>query len=125
MKLAIRMGVVIAALAFAPEVDAHAFLERATPAVGSRIFVAPTAVELRFTAELEPAFSTIKVLDKNGKQVDLMDKAVDSNDRTLLHVSLPVLPLGIYKVVWRVVTTESHATQGTFTFEVAQLASTH
>lgn len=97
---------------------AHAFLDRAAPAVGSAVRGSPAEVRLWFTQELEPAFSTIRVLDRNGNQVDKRDTRVDVSDRTLLHVSLVSLTAGTYKVVWRVVSIDTHVTEGDFTFEV-------
>ena len=108
-----------AMLAFAPGAGAHAFLDRAAPAVGSTVHGPPAAIRLWFTQEIEPAFSTIKVVDRNGKVVDKGDTAVDAADRTLIRVSVPPLPAGTYKVVWRVLATDSHVTEGDFTFDVA------
>lgn len=120
MKRIRCMVLIVAALTIASEAEAHAFLERAVPAVGSTIGATPPAVELRFNVALEPAFSTVRVVDRTGSQVDRMDNAVDSSDRTLLRVSLPALPTGTYNVVWRAVSVDSHTTQGSFTFEVAR-----
>lgn len=50
---------------------------------------------------------------------DNQDKAIDPRDRTLLKVTLPILPPGKYKVFWRVLSVDTHTTDGTFTFEVA------
>ena len=59
-------------LAFAPAMmfvslaGAHAFLDHATPAVGSVVHGAPAQVRLWFTQELEPAFSSVRVFDRSG-----------------------------------------------------------
>lgn len=106
-------------LGFMPGASAHAFLDHAAPAVGSTVHGPPATVKLWFTQELEPAFSTIKVLDRDGKQVDKGDKEVDASDRTLLRISLPPLPPGTYRVVWRVLSVDTHVTEGDFTFDVA------
>ena len=106
-------------LTFASETFAHAFLDHAAPAVGSTVRTAPAAISAWFTQELEPAFSTIKVLDANGNVVAASDKAVDPADRTLLRVPVPALPPGTYRVVWRVLSVDSHVTEGDFTFVVA------
>ena len=106
-------------LAFAPGAFAHAFLDHAAPAVGSTVRTAPAAIRIWFTQELEPAFSTIKVLDANGNVVAASDKAVDASDRTLLRVQVPALSPGTYRVVWRVLSVDSHVTEGDFTFVVA------
>lgn len=108
----------VQSLACAPTAWAHAFLDHASPAVGSTVRVAPPAVKLWFTQELEPAFSTVRVQeDVGGKRVDKDDATVDT-DGTLLQVSLPKLEPGRYRVTWRVLSVDTHVTEGDFTFEV-------
>ena len=57
MRVVIRVLAALAALASA-SAFAHAFLDRAAPAVGSAVHGPPAEVKLWFTQELEPAFST-------------------------------------------------------------------
>jgi hypothetical protein len=97
---------------------AHAFLDHASPAVGSTLPAAPPVVALWFSQELEPAFSTVRVTDRSGNRVDRGDGAVDPKDPSELHVSLKPLPPGSYKVAWRVVSVDSHKTEGDFSFVV-------
>ena len=47
---------------------AHTFLERAEPRVGSTVKTSPTEVKLWFTWSLEPAFSTLQVVNEAGEQ---------------------------------------------------------
>jgi len=109
-----------AALALvAQAVAAHAFLEHAAPRVGSTVHGAPGEVRVWFTEELEPAFSTLRVLDKDGKQVDRRDKKIDPRDRLQMSVSLPPLAPGTYRVQWRALSVDTHVTEGDFTFVVA------
>jgi copper resistance protein C len=98
---------------------AHAFLDHARPAVGSTVHGSPAEIRLWFTAPLEPAFSTVKVLDKSGRPVETKDKQVDQSDRTQIKVSLPPLTAGTYRVMWHVLSVDTHVTDGDFTFEVA------
>jgi copper resistance protein C len=98
---------------------AHAFLDHAAPPVGSAVHGSPSQVRLWFTQELEPAFSTLKVVSIDGKQVDKQDKQVDRVDPTLLEVSLPQLVPGRYRVVWRALSVDTHVTEGDFVFDVA------
>jgi len=100
------------------EAGAHAFLDRATPAVGSVIHGSPAQVRLWFTQELEPAFSTIQVQDRDGRRVDKQDKNVDHANPMLMQVSLPQLAPGKYRVVWRALSVDTHVTEGDFTFDV-------
>lgn len=119
MRALARTAVLLAALALPAGTLAHAFLDRAVPAVGSTVHGRPAEVRLRFSQPLEPAFSTVRVLDAGGKQVDRMDKQLDRGDASVLKVSLPPLAPGVYRVQWRVLSVDTHITEGDFTFEVA------
>lgn len=112
------LAVLALLLSFTAGARAHAFLDHARPAVGSTVHGSPAEVRLWFTQELEPAFSTIRVLDQNGRQVDKRNKEVDRGDKTLFRISVPQLPPGIYRVIWRVLSVDAHVTEGDFTFEV-------
>ena len=97
---------------------AHAFIDHADPKVGGKVKTSPKEVRIWFTEKLEPAFSSIRVLDAQEKQVDKGDPRVDSKDPTLLIVSLPPLRAGKYKVVWRVTSVDTHKTEGDFQFQI-------
>ena len=107
-------------LTSATRVEAHAFLKDAEPAVGGTIQTSPSEVRIRFTENIEPTFSSIQVFDTSGKEVDKRDVHLDRSDRAQLHVSLPQLGAGMYKVVWRVVSVDTHVTNGSFTFRVSR-----
>ena len=98
---------------------AHAFLDHASPAVGSTVHTAPTQVKLWFTQELEAEFSTVQVSTAGGERIDKADARLDPADATLLSVSLPPLAPGRYRVKWRALSVDTHATEGDFTFDVA------
>ncbi|HEY8623570.1 MAG TPA: copper resistance CopC family protein, partial [Casimicrobiaceae bacterium] len=78
----------------------------------------PAQIKLWFTQELEPAFSTVRVLDRSGGRVDMGDARVDRADATLLQVPLPRLAPGTYRVAWRVLSVDTHVIEGDFTFDV-------
>lgn len=101
------------------EAEAHASLDHAVPAVGSTVRASPAELRLWFTKELEAAFSTARVVDGSGKQVDGKDPRVDRTDRTVLKLSLPPLEPGLYRVIWRVLSIDTHVTEGDYTFRVA------
>jgi methionine-rich copper-binding protein CopC len=98
---------------------AHSFFDHASPAVGSTVRASPSEVRIWFTERLEPAFSTVRVLDAAGRSVDNGNPHVDPTVRKMLRVALPSLPPGRYKVVWRVLSVDTHVTEGDFTFRVA------
>jgi copper resistance protein C len=113
------MLVAAACLLAASPVLAHAILERASPAVGSTIRAAPAELALRFTEDIEPAFSTVSVTGPDGARVDGGDVRVDPSEPMVLRASLKKLSPGSYKVVWRVVSVDTHVTEGDFRFTVA------
>ena len=97
---------------------AHAFLDHAEPAVGSQVHDPPAQVKIWFTERLEPALSRIQVFDAANSEVDKRDVHIDGSNPALLEVAIPPLKPGKYKVIWRVVSVDTHVTTGNFTFEV-------
>ncbi|HET7122733.1 MAG TPA: copper resistance CopC family protein [Bradyrhizobium sp.] len=99
------------------EASAHAFLDHAQPRVGNTVATAPREVTLWFTQKLEPAFSTITVTNAAGQRVDTGKTRVSGNQ---MSVSLPSGGTGTYRVNWRVLSVDTHTTNGSFTFRVGQ-----
>jgi methionine-rich copper-binding protein CopC len=95
---------------------AHAMLDRASPKVGSSSPTAPREVVLWFTEKLEPAFSTIEVHSSDGSVVSSGKARVQAGNE--LHVALKALGPGAYKVIWHVLSVDTHRTQGDFSFRV-------
>jgi methionine-rich copper-binding protein CopC len=58
---------------------AHAFLDHASPLVGSTVASAPREVSLTFTQNLEAAFSSVQVTDANGARVDQSEAQISGN----------------------------------------------
>ena len=102
------------------KVEAHAFLQRADPAVGSMVQTSPGEVRIWLSDKINRALSTIQVFDASGIQVDKGDVQLDRSNRVCLQVSLPPLKAGTYKVVWRVASVDTHVTNGSFSFRVVR-----
>lgn len=94
---------------------AHAFLDHASPLVGSTVATAPHDVALTFTQNLEPAFSTVQVTDANGARVDQGKPQISGNT---MHIGLKSLAPGSYHVHWHVLSVDTHRTEGSFSFHV-------
>ena len=117
--MAFRLALVAAALLAAVlTAAAHASLERAEPRPGSRLKTPPAEVKLWFTEKLEPAFSRLRVQDAHGQRVDRADGRVDDADQKLIRATVAPLTPGTYRVVWRVLSVDSHVTEGEFTFRI-------
>jgi methionine-rich copper-binding protein CopC len=97
------------------EASAHAFLDHAEPRVGNTVATAPREVTLWFTQKLEPAFSSIAVTNSAGQRVDTGKTRVSGNQ---MSVSLRSGGAGTYRVNWRVLSVDTHTTDGSFTFRV-------
>lgn len=114
-----RALTILTLLSLVSTAAAHGVLERTEPRGGSTLKSAPSQVRLQFTGAIEPAYSRVHVLNGAGRRVDLGDSSVDPANRALLRVSLPSLPAGRYKVTWRVLSVDSHVTEGDFSFRIA------
>jgi len=99
------------------EASAHALLDHAEPRVGNTVATAPREVTLWFTQKLEPAFSSITVTNSAGQRVDAGRTSVSGNQ---MSVSLRSGGAGTYRVNWRVLSVDTHRTDGSFTFRVGQ-----
>ena len=97
--------------------QAHAFLDHAEPRVGSTVPTAPREVSLSFTQNVEPAFSSVEVVDANGTRVDLGKPSIGAD---VMRVGLKPLSPGTYKVRWHVLSVDTHSTEGSFSFHVGQ-----
>ncbi|PWB77001.1 MAG: copper resistance protein [Candidatus Methylomirabilota bacterium] len=95
----------------------HSFPDHAEPRVGWTVDK-PVKVTIWFDVPIEPVFSTIKVVNTSGQQVDKQDGRVDPADHTVLEVSLPPLPPGKYRVFWNVISIDTHRTEGDYPFTV-------
>jgi copper resistance protein C len=99
---------------------AHAFLERASPPVGSEVAASPPELFITFTEGVEPLFSTIEVENANGAAVSTGKPHLASNNDRQLVIELPKLAPGPYKVIWHVTSVDTHKTEGTYRFTVSR-----
>lgn len=119
MRSSLRITLTFWSLMAGSGASGHAFFDHADPPVGGTVHSTPARVEVWFSQDLEPAFSTLKVFDGAGKQVDKMDKSVPERNGARMAVSLPPLAPGRYRVVWRALSADTHVTEGDFTFELS------
>ena len=92
----------------------HAHLSKSTPAPGASV-AQPSEVQLTFTEPLEPAFSAIELRDAAGKAVTAEKAQVKDN---VMRLPLKSLPAGRYTVKWRVLSVDTHKSEGNFSFTV-------
>ena len=97
--------------------SAHAMLDHAEPRVGNKVASPPQQVTLYFTQKLEAAFSTVTVTNATGERIDSGKPRVSGNQ---ISVSLRPGGNGTYHVNWKVLSVDTHTTDGNFTFQVGQ-----
>lgn len=98
---------------------AHAKPVQTIPAAGASLSIAPKQVRILFSEKIL-APTTIKVFDKNKKQVDSQDGKIDPADSKSLNyiLSLPDLTDGVYTVEWRSFASDGHTESGKFDFTI-------
>ena len=97
--------------------SAHALLEHANPRVGSSVSSPPRELTLWFTQNLEAAFSGVMVTNSAGQRIDTGGAHVSGNQ---MSVGLRPGGTGTYRVHWKVLSVDTHTTEGNFTFRVGQ-----
>jgi copper resistance protein C len=95
---------------------AHASLDSTNPQAGSTVLSSPSEVTLHFTQRLEPKFSKAEVRNAAGVRVD-QGANVSGNE---IRVGVTALPPGTYRVIWHVLSVDTHTTQGSFSFHVGR-----
>jgi methionine-rich copper-binding protein CopC len=115
MRIRILIISALAAILGNVAAQSHAFLDRASPLVGSTVASAPREVSLTFTQNLEAGFSSVQVTDGNGARVDQGKAQVSGNT---MRVGLKSLSAGTYRVRWHALSVDTHKTEGSFTFTV-------
>jgi copper transport protein len=107
-----RAGTPVAARAF------HVLLERAVPAAGDTVAVAPARLVLTFSGPIEQAGATLRLLGPSGEVWNLEGVRQPDDPRSLAG-ALPDLGAGGYRVEWRVISGDGHPIAGDFVFYVS------
>ena len=113
------IAAVVGMLCMPAVATAHAMLERANPMVGSTVHTAPATISLRFGEAIEQALSSVSVARNDGVGVPLAAPNVTEHGTVLVAAVRGAMSPGLYRVHWRVVSVDTHVTQGDFSFRIA------
>lgn len=118
-----RLGVILSLIAIllafgAGTVLAHANLSRSEPTANASLNEPPSEIRLWFTEPLEPDFSRFTLHDSSGAVVNTPLSQLDPADRTQIVMQPGELADGLYTVSWRVLSTDGHSTEGSFSFGI-------
>ena len=108
-------------LAFPGTGEAHAILFQSDPAANAVLIVPPDQVRLWFNEALNPAFSTVVVVNEENQRIDNHDAQISPDNASEMDVTLPPnLSPGVYAVVWRSdANDDGHILTGSFEFTIA------
>lgn len=99
----------------------HAFVTNSNPSQSQSISVSPKQIDVFFSEPVDLRYSSLKVLDSSGRQVDLGKLNYKGSDESSLVVSVPVLKDGTYTVSTSVLSQiDGHVTDNAFVFAVGQ-----
>ena len=94
---------------------AHDQLVSSTPQDGATLEKQPDWLELEFSGEIQDIGAEVKVQHK-GKNVSAGELTIDG--RTLMAALPQDLDAGKYTVIWRVVSSDGHPIDGTYSFTI-------
>jgi len=116
-----QIALALAFISGANPAFAHAHLQSSVPAANSVLTAAPKTLLMTFTEDLSVPFCSVTVTDGMGMN-DAAGKpqAVPGHPNELL-VPLNIQMAGKITVTWHALSADTHKTQGTFSFTVAQL----
>jgi copper resistance protein C len=105
-------------LGAAPAARAHSFPEQESPSAGATMTTPPAQVTIKYDAPIEKLFDSLRILNAAGEDQATAKPRVSANGYEL---TVPIKPLspGQYTVKWRVVSIDTHHSEGSYTFTVA------
>jgi methionine-rich copper-binding protein CopC len=111
----------LALVAFGVTANAHAHLQKSSPADGSVIATSPSNLVLNFS---EAARLTALSIQR-GEEPQQNLKPLPTTAAQQISVPLPPLTPGTYSVKWRVVSDDGHMMAGALHFTLADRATDH
>jgi copper transport protein len=119
--LLISVPLALLAMLLLPAVaSANSSLLRSNPVGNALLSAPPQRVQMWFTEDLNPVFSTAVVVNAANKRVDNGDARVSSSDPTEMDLTLAAnLPPGVYVVIYRSDSAvDGYTLRGSFLFTV-------
>ncbi len=102
--------------------QAHANLERSEPPNNAVLNESPHQILLWFSETVGVRFSSMRLLDMNGRTIDGLRISQDPAQPRQLIIEVPPLTQGIYSLNWKTLSTsDGHDTQGLLVFGINQV----
>jgi len=117
----ILIVLLVLSLTSIPFVSAHPFTDETIPNLSSNAPTGVSEVVVFFSEPIELDFSTLKVLDNNGNQIDNKDTSYYQDEKSLIVTTSP-LEDGVYTVTTKVLSKiDGHLVPGAFLFAVGDV----
>lgn len=112
----VAVAAAVAVTVAAGPVAAHARLVSATPAPNATV---PTtqSISLTFSERSVPAFSSFDVVNAAGEKV-AVEISTSEDGKSLTGTLARPLAAGVYRVDWRIASSDGHRMTGSYTFSV-------
>ena len=112
-----RRTVLVTALVAAPRiVAAHAVLLKTSVDPQAVRAETSTSAVLTFNSRIEPAFTTVVLVDADRHERRLTSRALERPEE--IEVELPALPPGRFALRYRVLAADGHVTEAMLRFQV-------
>lgn len=111
------LAAAVLVLAPLPAAHAHDTLISSDPADGAQLGSSPDAITLTYSADILDVTPVVRITDANGDSAQEITPSIDGPVATA-ELAEP-LAAGEYTVQWRVVSSDGHPIEGTFTVTVA------
>ena len=121
--LAVPAIAAVVLVATAGAASAHAVLEATSPAPNTNVATSPKVVTLTFSEHVDVRDDAIRLFDGSLSAIDIGNTKHVPGKGNEVSASLPGLKKGLYTVVWRAISADSHPVQGAFTFGVQTSAT--
>jgi methionine-rich copper-binding protein CopC len=118
MKTFLRLQIAASVLAIVPCAFAHAALLASAPASGATLDKSPPELRLTFNERIEPAYTSVTLVDAAGRQVAAAKAVADPKDAKSASFAVPPLGAGTFSARWNAVGADGHKTHGEFSFSV-------
>jgi methionine-rich copper-binding protein CopC len=118
-RLCVSAGALLAIMTgYSIVASAHSFPDKEMPSAGQQVASSPSEVVIDFDAPIEKLFAKLEVTGTDGQNLAAGAPHV-SDDGRQLSVKVGALKPGDYTVKWAVVCIDTHHTEGSYTFTVA------
>ena len=121
--IVVSISLGVSTLPMIPKAYAHAYVIGSDPFPTQSLPTAPSKVDVHLSEPVDIRYSSVKVLDPSGNQIDKKDDHFVNGDPTTLSVTLPPgLKDGVYTVSTKMLSaTDGHVTENGFVFGVGHV----